>query len=119
MSKKFKMKLVIDEVTTPLLYARLSAVDSARKRATILRLLAESALHGAGAPDTHMMSTHELSHEPRLHAGSHPLSDLIAAPTAVRERNGVAGEQPANEAVADGVAHDVDLIADEFAAFFG
>lgn len=118
MSEKFKMKLVIDEVTTPLLYARLSAVDSARKRATILRQLAESALQGAGTTDSHTMSTFDLPHEPVQHASSHPLTGPLESPAGVRELVSPAGEHPTNEAAA-GATHDVDLIADQFAAFLG
>jgi CO/xanthine dehydrogenase Mo-binding subunit len=44
MSGKFDMKLVIDSVTTPLLYAMLSAEDSPRRRAAMLRSMAEEAL---------------------------------------------------------------------------
>ena len=49
MSEKFDMKVVIDEVTTPLLHARLSSARSYRERAALLRSLAESALRGTPA----------------------------------------------------------------------
>ena len=49
MSEKFAVKVVIDEVTTPLLHARLSTARSYRKRAALLRSLAESALRGTPA----------------------------------------------------------------------
>jgi hypothetical protein len=44
MSEKFDMKLVINEMTTPLLHTRLRAARSAQERAVLLRSLAESAL---------------------------------------------------------------------------
>jgi hypothetical protein len=117
MSEKFKMKLVIDEVTTPLLYARLSAVDSRRKRATILRLLAESALHGGGPPNSPAISTPASHQAPLRHAALHPMSDPIESSAGVRELASPAGG-PDNEAEG-GPAHDVELIADQFAAFLG
>lgn len=41
---KFPMKLVIDEVTTPLLHAKLGEARSQRERASLLRTIAEAAL---------------------------------------------------------------------------
>ncbi|MGF6812755.1 hypothetical protein OKW30_007972 [Paraburkholderia sp. Clong3] len=118
MNEKFRMKLVIDEVTTPALYARLSAASSARQRATILRLLAESALQGAGVSDSRPVAMPEASDTP----GSRLPSASTPAPTEslsdVKQPVGYRAEQPVNGATAE-ESHDVEDIADQFAAFLG
>ncbi|NUX57945.1 hypothetical protein [Paraburkholderia youngii] len=115
MNEKFRMKLVIDEVTTPALHARLSAAGSARQRATILRLLAESALQGAGTPDSRPVAMSEASDT--LASRLHSASSLAAIESSSEDRQSVGRtEQPVNEAAAK-EAHNVEDIADQFAAF--
>ncbi|MGF6851148.1 hypothetical protein [Paraburkholderia sp. CI3] len=117
MNEKFRMKLVIDEVTTPALYARLSAAGSARQRATILRLLAESALRGAAMPELQPMAMPGFSGEPAASLPSStppPTGSSIEVSQPVSQRT----EHPGNEGVS-GAAHDVEGIADQFAAFLG
>jgi hypothetical protein len=112
MSEKFDMKLVIDPVTTPLLHARLTAAGTARERAALLRSLAEAALRGTGQSVTYPAS-----------AAPEQFTS-VASPTGIyaEPARSVQGARPAVviEAANDeeiGKSHDVELIADEFAAF--
>jgi hypothetical protein len=122
MSDKFDMKLVIDAVTTPLLYARLSQAGSARVRAALLRSLAETALRGVGAapPPVQQVSPHDVAL---------PTSDRSGTPSTMRSATalpGGIGDLPAIGTVAtildngngDPVAHDVEQIADAFGSYF-
>ncbi|HDR9060608.1 TPA: hypothetical protein QDB03_002215 [Burkholderia vietnamiensis] len=52
MSEKFAMKVVIDDVTCPLLHARLSLITAPRERAALLRAIAEAALRGEASGAT-------------------------------------------------------------------
>jgi hypothetical protein len=119
MNEKFRMKLVIDEVTTPALYARLSAASSARQRATILRLLAESALQGAGAgvSDSRPVAMPEASDTPPSRLPSSTPAPIESL-SDVTQPVGYRAEQPVNGPTAE-ESHDVQDIADQFAAFLG
>lgn len=125
MSDKFDMKLVIDAVTTPLLYATLSQAGSARVRAALLRSLAETALRGVGAvpPSVQQASPHHAA-LPTSDPG-----DPSDTPSAMRSETalpGGIGDLPALGTVAtmlgngdgDPVAHDVEQIADAFGSYF-
>ncbi|TCG00966.1 hypothetical protein BZM26_09350 [Paraburkholderia strydomiana] len=114
MSDKLQMKVVIDEVTTPLLYARLSAASSPRERAALLRSIAEAGLRNA--------VNAESSRAARVSAGAPvvggPQSE--SHPVALGERQSRTEESPLNVASTDSFdhAHDTGALADEFASFF-
>jgi hypothetical protein len=114
MSEKFPMKLVIDEVTTPFLYARLCAAGSPRERAALLRSIAESGLRGA--------ANGESSPPARGSAGVHFASERQpeSHPDPVGERQ-LTTEAPPFKLVSNddlGQGHDTYLLTDEFASFF-
>ena len=112
MSGKFAMKLVIDAVTSPLLYARLSAIVSPRERAAFLRSLAEAACRG------------ETSLLPNAGTAPHRMPLTTATTTdagsdnhaVVQTATQLFASAPAPDIVVDG--HDAASIAEEFAGYF-
>jgi hypothetical protein len=124
MSQKFDMKLVIDEVTTPLLHTRLSQANSYRERAALLRSLAESALRGDHAlASVYPAATAAARLGDRAATSPQGLSSIQDSRpsdvTAVHQNAPIdySGHQEANEErVFEG--HDVDQIADAFGSFF-
>jgi len=122
MSEKFDMKLVIDAVTTPLLYDKLSQAGSARVRAALLRSLAEAALRG-----------HHITSEPERQSA--PRHVETAATTGRNYQSPTGAPQPslATRDVESDVeevwihpvngndrpeSHDANQLADAFGAFF-
>ncbi|MGU7775644.1 hypothetical protein ACV229_36515 [Burkholderia sp. MR1-5-21] len=117
MSEKFAMKLVIDDVTSPLLFARLSAISSPRDRAALLRSLAEAACRGdtVGAalqsrsvpalepPSLEELDSQEMTSTARQRQSDAPLAPTFHLPTA--------DMPPADSDLAS-------RVADGFAAFF-
>jgi hypothetical protein len=119
MSEKFDMKLVIDEVTTPLLHARLSAARSPRERAALLRSLAESALRSASSgvvfhPDNlslRLPDTGAVASLPIASERPTPIASRLADPGQDINRQPVANEEPSG-------SHDTQMLADEFAGYY-
>ncbi|MEX3969867.1 hypothetical protein [Paraburkholderia caribensis] len=118
MSDKFDMKLVIDAVSTPLLYEKLSQAGSARVRAALLRSLAEAALRGDGNGARSESATAFLASLPTPTSVAHELtSKPEASPPLEREPAATeAGAASINEEDA-GQAFDVDQIGEAFGAF--
>ncbi|MEZ0606287.1 hypothetical protein ACAX43_29790 [Paraburkholderia sp. IW21] len=119
MSEKFDMKLVIDEVTTPLLHARLSAARSPRERAAVLRSLAESALRSASGgvvfhPDNVAVRLPDMDT-----VASRPIASDRATPIASRSTDPGqdVNRQPVTNERQSG-SHDTQLLADEFAGYY-
>jgi hypothetical protein len=113
MSEKFDMKVVIDEVTTPLLHARLSAARSYRERAALLRSLAESALRGTPAalpayPEPAVASHPETAAQHFTGATETRIEPVTAPLTSMQSPEPFAGS---NE------GHDVAALVDQFASF--
>lgn len=108
MSDKFDMKLVIDAVTTPLLYEKLSQAGSARVRAALLRSLAEAALRApaiAATPqqaDAGTTARTQPETPTRIDEPEVPRASNITLVNASDERS----------------AHDVDQLADAFGSYF-
>ncbi|MBN3785685.1 hypothetical protein [Burkholderia sp. Ac-20353] len=110
------MKLVIDDVTSPLLFARLSAISSPRDRAAVLRLLAEAACRG----DTVGAAPHSRS-VPAFEPPSGREPDLPEMTATGRERRSNPPLAPTFDLPStDTAMADCDLagmVADGFAAF--
>ncbi|TDN59070.1 hypothetical protein [Paraburkholderia sp. BL10I2N1] len=106
------MKLVIDELTNPLLYARLSAESSPRERAALFRLIAESALRGEAVGVSSTVSSGPASRAIESGAGALPESraEQVAAPAK-------ATAEPEFRTESNDDRHDLNLVADEFEAF--
>ncbi|RKT98961.1 hypothetical protein C7H84_34150 [Burkholderia sp. Nafp2/4-1b] len=115
MSAKFPMKLVIDDVTCPFLFARLSAVESPRARAALLRTLAEAACRGTVV-------------EPRAARGDDALdrpapvgSDKVTEHgrnTGPAGAVDVAAHVRGPDPLPTDNGHDTSAIADQFSAFY-
>jgi hypothetical protein len=113
MSEKFDMKVVIDDVTTPLLHARLSTARSYRERAALLRSLAESALRGTPAAQPAHREPDTASHpEPAVQHFTGATKGRIEA---------VAPQPPPLHSpepfASDSDGHDVAALAEQFAGF--
>ncbi|MCC8397271.1 hypothetical protein LJ656_32370 [Paraburkholderia sp. MMS20-SJTR3] len=114
MSDKLQMKVVIDEVTTPLLYARLSAARSPRERAALLRSIAEAGLRDAVNGESSRAT--RASADGLVVAGRQSESQ----PAPFREVQSRPHELPLEVTSVDSFdhAHDTDALANEFASFF-
>ncbi|BCF95152.1 hypothetical protein [Paraburkholderia largidicola] len=122
MNDKFDMKLVIDAVTTPLLYEKLSQAGSARVRAALLRSLAEAALRGAAVVATAQQADagtiYPAARDNRL-AASPTSRSQPETPTRIDEPeapriNNIALVNESDERS----AHDVDQLVDAFGSYF-
>lgn len=116
MSDKFDMKLVIDEVTTPLLHARLSAATSYRERAALLRSLAESALRVDSVPVS-LMPSFVRAPPARTEEHSARSGEKAAVTGAHIEPGTIRPDMRPDNGEETGGSHDVEMIADQFAAF--
>jgi hypothetical protein len=111
---KFPMKLVIDAVSTPLLYAKLSKARSPRERAALLRSIAEAALRlqQGGVPMSPALPHGDAPGEP----GTQPArrTERAAADPDSHVAPGVTAAS--NESESDASFNSAD-IADQLAAF--
>lgn len=123
MNDKFDMKLVIDAVTTPLLYEKLSQAGSARVRAALLRSLAEAALRGITVTSEaeRQVAVHHVDGvaAPERNFIQSPVSGQPSPPTRVATESSVEGFRILSVNEQNGPeSHDTNQIADAFDAFF-
>jgi len=118
MSEKFDMKVVIDEVTTPLLHARLSTARSYRERAALLRSLAESALRGTPAAEPAYQAPAVASHPETAAQHFTGATETRTEPVTAPLTSTPLTSMPSPEPFAGGnEGHDVAALVDQFASF--
>jgi hypothetical protein len=120
MSDTFSMKLVIDEVTTPLLHAELAAVFSPRKRAAMLRSLAESALRNAAGLSTAVpVATRGEPGSAHEWATAHPSAIATATPLETEATSAATPERNSSRSnERQDFDFDPDAIAEQLADYF-
>ncbi|PRE01317.1 hypothetical protein C6P91_24130 [Burkholderia multivorans] len=109
------MKVVIDDVTCPLLFARLSAVESPRARAALLRTLAEAACRGTVVEPPAAREADALDHPAAVGSDNVTQHGRNTGPTGAVD---VAARVRGSEPLPTDNGHDTSAIADQFSAFY-